>query len=77
VVICGAVVLLRRARPDLMRSFRVPWVPAVPVIGMLFSAWLIYGLPAATQLSFLAWMLLGMAVYFAYGLRHSRLAGRT
>jgi APA family basic amino acid/polyamine antiporter len=76
VVICGAVIVLRRARPALKRSFRVPWVPVVPVIGMLFSAWLIYGLPAETNLGFLAWMLLGVVFYFAYGLRMSRLAER-
>jgi APA family basic amino acid/polyamine antiporter len=73
-VICAAVILLRRRRPDLKRSFRVPFVPLVPAIGVVFSLWLIYGLPVSTDLGFLAWMVLGVLVYFAYGMSHSRLA---
>lgn len=73
-VICGAVILLRRRRPELKRSFRVPWVPILPVVGMGFCGWLIYGLPVSTDVGFLAWMGLGVLLYFAYGLRHSRLA---
>lgn len=76
IVICGAIWVLRRARPDLKRSFRVPFVPLVPLLGMGFSAWLIWGLPTGTYLGFLAWMLLGLGVYFGYGLEHSRLASR-
>ena len=76
IVICGAVIVLRRTRPELKRSFRVPWVPLLPVVGMGFSAWLISGLPGETYLGFIAWMVLGVAVYFAYGLSHSRLAGK-
>ncbi len=73
-VICGAVILLRRKRPELARSFRVPAVPWLPLVGMVFCAWLIYGLPVSTDLGFLAWMGLGLLLYFAYGLKHSRLA---
>ncbi len=74
-VICAAVILLRRRRPDLKRSFRVPFVPLVPAIGVVFSLWLIWGLPVSTDLGFLAWMVLGVLVYFGYGMKHSRLAG--
>ena len=74
VVICGAVIVLRRTRPELKRSFRVPWVPIIPIVGMGFSGWLISGLPGETYLGFIAWMVLGVAFYFVYGLRHSRLA---
>ena len=74
IVICGAVILLRRTRPELHRSFRVPFVPLIPIVGMGFSAWLIWGLPSGTYVGFLAWMLVGVAIYFAYGMKHSRLA---
>jgi basic amino acid/polyamine antiporter, APA family len=75
-VICIAVIILRRARPELPRSFRVPFVPLVPVIGAGFSLWLIYGLPVGVWLGFAAWMVLGVAVYLGYGMSHSRLADR-
>jgi APA family basic amino acid/polyamine antiporter len=74
-VICGAIIVLRRGRPELKRSFRVPAVPLLPLVGMGFCGWLIYGLPVSTDLGFITWMVLGVALYFAYGLRHSRLAG--
>lgn len=74
IVICGAIIALRRNRPELPRAFRVPGVPWVPFVGMVFSAWLIYGLPASTLYGFAIWMALGLVVYLSYGLWHSRLA---
>jgi APA family basic amino acid/polyamine antiporter len=73
-VICMAILILRRARPDLPRSFRVPLVPLVPLLGAAFSLWLIYGLPVGVWLGFAAWMAAGVLLYLGYGLRHSRLA---
>jgi APA family basic amino acid/polyamine antiporter len=67
------VVLLRRTRPDLPRTFRTPLYPLTPVLGVLFCVLLMLGLGSATWLVFLAWMLLGLAVYAAYGYRHSTL----
>lgn len=76
VVICSAVLVLRRRKPDLPRAFRTPWVPVVPVVGIGFSIWLLSELAAITWLVFLAWIAIGLLVYFAYGIRHSRLADR-
>ena len=73
-VICFAVVLLRRSRPNLPRSFRVPLVPWVPAVGVVFSLWLIWGLPLDVWLGFAAWMAVGVLVYLGYGISHSRLA---
>jgi APA family basic amino acid/polyamine antiporter len=67
------VVLLRRTRPDLPRTFRTPLYPITPVLGVLFCVLLVLGLGSATWLVFLAWMLLGLAVYASYGYRHSAL----
>ncbi|ROU06721.1 amino acid permease [Lysobacter enzymogenes] len=75
VVICSAVLVLRRTRPELERPFRTPLAPWVPLIGIGFSLWLISGLPWVTYERFALWLLLGCAVYFGYGIRHSRLAG--
>jgi APA family basic amino acid/polyamine antiporter len=73
VVVCVAVIVLRYRRPDLPRSFRLPFMPVVPAIGVAFSIWLITYLSPVTWLRFLAWFLLGLVIYFAYSRRHSAL----
>ena len=74
IVICASILLLRRRRPELPRAFRTPWVPLIPIIGIVFSIWLISGLPVQTYERFGIWLLIGLLVYFGYGIRHSRLA---
>ena len=74
VVICSAVLVLRYRQPDLHRAFRTPFVPFVPVIGIGFSIWLLALLPWATWERFVIWLLIGLLVYFGYGIRHSNLA---
>lgn len=74
VVICLAVIVLRHTRPDAPRSFRAPFMPATPLIGVAFSLWLLSRLPPIAWERFLIWMALGLAVYFLYGRRNSRLA---
>ena len=76
VVICSAILVLRYRNPEIQRGFRTPWVPVVPLIGIGFSVWLLSHLPWLTWERFLLWMALGLVVYFAYGIRHSKLAGR-
>ena len=75
VVVCVAVIVLRYRRPDLPRSFRCPGMPVVPAVGVVFSLWLISFLAWETWLRFAAWFVIGAAVYFAYGIRRSKLAG--
>ncbi|HJU39473.1 MAG TPA: amino acid permease [Tahibacter sp.] len=77
IVICASIIVLRRTRPDVPRAFRTPFVPAVPIIGILFSAWLVSKLPWITWERFGLWMLVGLVVYFAYGMRNSTLAKRS
>lgn len=72
VVVSAGVIVLRRTRPDLHRSFRVPWVPVVPVLSVLACVYLMLNLPVETWLRFVAWMALGVVLYWAYGSRHSR-----
>lgn len=74
VVVCVGVLILRRTRPDLPRAFRTPWVPVVPILGVLSCAWLMINLPLETWLRFLVWMAVGIGIYLTYGRRHSRLA---
>ncbi|GAB7030368.1 amino acid permease [Streptomyces sp. NPDC021749] len=76
VVVAIGVILLRRSRPDLPRSFRTPWVPVVPILSVLASLWLMLNLPAETWIRFAIWMAIGFVIYFLYGRSHSRLGLR-
>ncbi len=73
IVVAMGVVVLRRTRPDLERSFKVPMVPLLPIVSVLASLYLMLNLTAATWVRFFAWMALGLVVYAAYGYRRSRL----
>ncbi|MEU7019540.1 amino acid permease [Streptomyces sp. NPDC046203] len=73
VVVAAGVIVLRRTRPDLPRSFRTPWVPYLPILSIAASLWLMLNLPGETWFRFAVWMLIGFVVYFLYGRRHSRL----
>jgi APA family basic amino acid/polyamine antiporter len=72
VIVCAGVWILRRRRPELERPFKTPWVPFVPIMGVLVSTALMASLPAATWIRLVVWLILGMAVYFGYGRHHSR-----
>jgi basic amino acid/polyamine antiporter, APA family len=74
VVVSIGVAILRRTRPDLPRSFRTPWVPILPILSVLLSVYLMLNLPVETWLRFFIWMVIGVAVYFLYGMRHSRVS---
>jgi APA family basic amino acid/polyamine antiporter len=74
VVVCVAVIVLRYRRPDVPRSFRLPAMPVVPAIGVMFSIWLITFLSPITWLRFAVWFAIGMIIYFAYGRKHSLLS---
>ncbi|MFC6067228.1 amino acid permease [Streptomyces ochraceiscleroticus] len=76
VVVALGVIILRRTRPDLPRSFRTPLVPLVPVLSVLASLWLMVNLTAETWLRFAIWMVVGLAFYFVYGRSHSRMGRR-
>jgi basic amino acid/polyamine antiporter, APA family len=67
------VIVLRRARPDLERPFRVPLMPVIPILSVLASLWLMLNLQTATWIRFGIWLVIGLVVYFAYSFRHSRL----
>jgi APA family basic amino acid/polyamine antiporter len=73
-VICIAVIVLRRTRPDAKRSFRTPFAPWVPLVGVGFSIWLLSRLPAVAWERFVIWMAIGLVLYFSYGRKRSSLA---
>jgi len=73
ILVALAVIVLRRTRPDLHRSFRTPFVPVLPIASVLASLYLMLNLPTSTWVRFAIWMAIGIAVYALYGRRHSRL----
>ena len=73
VVVNLGVIILRRTKPDLPRGYRVPFVPAFPIIGTLLCVYLMAYLPGTTWLRFAIWMAVGSSIYFLYGSTHSRL----
>ena len=76
VIVCGGVLVLRYRSPDLNRPFRTPWVPFVPVMGILTCGFMMVFLPGATWLRLAIWMAIGLAIYVFYGRQHSVL-GKT
>ncbi|MFH0991521.1 MAG: amino acid permease [bacterium] len=74
VIVCAGVWILRVRRPDMHRPFKTPWVPFVPIMGILISGLLMLSLPLDTWLRLVVWLVLGLAIYFAYGQKHSILA---
>ncbi|GAB09960.1 putative amino acid transporter [Gordonia araii NBRC 100433] len=76
VVVAAGVLALRRMRPDLKRGFTVPGGPVIPVLAIVACLWLMLNLTALTWIRFVAWMALGVVVYFAYSMRHSMVGRR-
>ncbi|MGA9945217.1 MAG: amino acid permease [Candidatus Cybelea sp.] len=71
-VVCAGVLYLRKRRPDMPRSFRVPFVPLFPILGIVFSLFLaVFGLSRMTWTWFIVAMLCGLVFFFAYGFRKS------
>ena len=66
--------ILRRKRPDLHRTFKVPLNPVLPILSALICVYLMLNLSVETWLRFLVWMALGFIIYFAYSRNHSLLA---
>ena len=74
VLVSVGVIVLRRKRPDLKRGFTVPLSPWLPALSALICTYLMLNLSLETWARFLIWLALGFAIYFAYGMRKSRLA---
>ena len=71
VIVCSAVLIMRRTDPGAQRPFRCPWVPVVPILGIAMCLMLMLSLPAANWWRLIAWMGLGLIVYLTYGRTHS------
>jgi APA family basic amino acid/polyamine antiporter len=71
IIVAAGVIVLRYLRPDLHRPFRAPLSPYLPAIGIFLCGYLMLSLPLITWFRFLAWLFLGLIIYFGYSFRRS------
>jgi APA family basic amino acid/polyamine antiporter len=71
-IVCAGVWILRVRQPDLHRPFKTPFVPLVPILGILTAVYLMTNLPLITWMVMLSWMLIGLVIYFSYSIHHSK-----
>lgn len=73
ILVCFAVIILRKTDPDLPRKFKTPLVPFVPILGVIVCAAMIFGLGWTNWLRLIIWLLVGFVIYFGYSRKHSKL----
>jgi APA family basic amino acid/polyamine antiporter len=74
VIVCIAVMVLRRTNPGQARPFRTPWVPVVPVLGIIFNGYMMLKLGWINWARLFGWLAIGLAIYFLYSRHHSRVS---
>src|SRR6185369_7694359 len=73
VIVCAAVLIMRRTHPEVKRPFRAPLGAIVPILGIVCCLVLMFSLPVANWFRLAAWLVIGLLIYFTYGIRHSRI----
>jgi len=73
VLVCVAVIVLRKTNPELKREFRTPWVPFIPILGIIACLLMMVGLGWTNWLRLFAWMAIGVLIYFVYSKKNSKL----
>ncbi len=73
ILVCAAVIILRKTDPDLHRQFKTPLVPLVPILGIIVCAAMIFGLGWTNWLRLFAWLAIGLIIYFVYSKKKSHL----
>jgi APA family basic amino acid/polyamine antiporter len=76
VIVCMSIIVLRRSDPDRPRPFRTPWVPFVPIMGILANGYLMIKLGWLNWARLIVWLVIGLVVYFTYSVKHSRVRQR-
>ena len=73
--VCLGVIIVRRTNPDMPRGFKVPLVPYIPILGIVVCITMMVFLPVDTWIRLVAWMIIGIVVYFCWSRKHSKLRG--
>ncbi|HEY3927037.1 MAG TPA: amino acid permease [Candidatus Koribacter sp.] len=76
VIVCAGVWVMRRKRPEVHRPFRTPWVPFVPIMGIVIALAMMVSLNGVTWIRLVVWLVIGMIIYFTYGRHHSKVQQR-
>ena len=71
VLVCIGIIVLRKTMPDMPRPFKTPWVPVVPILGVLCCLTMMLALPLDTWIRLFVWMALGLIIYYTYGVKKS------
>ncbi len=71
-IVCLGVIVMRKKQPDVPRPFRTPWVPFVPIAGMIISLALMVSSDTPAKIGFFSWLIVGLIIYFSYSVRHSK-----
>ena len=73
VLVCLSIIILRKTDPTTPRPFRTPWVPIIPILGIIICAGLIYTLGPDNWIRLIIWLFIGVLIYFGYGIKNSKL----
>jgi APA family basic amino acid/polyamine antiporter len=71
-IVCAGVWVLRVRHPNMARPFKTPFVPLVPILGIITALYLMINLPLITWVVMISWLLFGLVIYFGYSIRHSK-----
>jgi basic amino acid/polyamine antiporter, APA family len=72
ILVCLSIIVLRKTNPGQPRPFKTPWVPLVPILGIIFNGYMMYKLGWVNWARLIIWLIIGLAVYFGYSRYHSR-----
>jgi APA family basic amino acid/polyamine antiporter len=76
IIVCIGILVMRKNMPDAPRAFKTPWVPYVPVLGIITCLFMMVFLPFDTWIRLILWMLIGHDIYVFYGSKHSKLGAK-
>ena len=71
VIVCAAVMIMRKTYPEAERPFRAPFVPVVPILGIIICVLLMCSLPEENWYRLIGWLIIGLVIYVFYGRKHS------
>jgi APA family basic amino acid/polyamine antiporter len=74
VIVCAGVWVMRRKHPEMPRPFKTPWVPVIPILGIVWNFAMMYSLGPSNWLRLIVWLVIGQLIYFTYSRYHSHLA---